>query len=153
MREVVAFEEHWTDKSATKTRDFGDPAKLFDGVIHVLQRDHRSGKQAVRRGLAEVSDPVVVGAGERVGDVGVFDQVEALGEPGRVEEGLIDPHRIHVAQASLRVGRPSGHRMPMGGVELADLVPGHAGAPDSPGAGCWSSMRAKDLAVDLQIRA
>ena len=86
-----------------KHAHLGDATKLLDRVIHVLQWDHRRRKKSVGRHLAEVRDPVVVGAGERVRDVRIFNQVEALGKPGWIEKGLVDTHRIHIAQTSLRV--------------------------------------------------
>src|SRR5271154_3985204 len=36
-------------------------------------------------------------------DVRVAHQKEALGEPGRVEQRLVDTHRVHVGKARLRV--------------------------------------------------
>src|ERR1700740_2040324 len=86
MSEVVTFDKHRPDECAAETRDLGDAAKLLDRVVHVLERNHRCRKQAIWLGLAKVRDPVVVGAGERVRDVRIFNQVEALGKPGRIEK-------------------------------------------------------------------
>src|SRR6202022_4212755 len=127
MSEVVTFDKHRPDECAAETWDLGDAAQLLDRVIHVLKRDHRRRKQSVWRGLAEVRDPVVVRAGERIRHVRIFDQVEALGKPGRIEKGLVDTHRIHIAQASLRVRSPLGHRMTQAWIEFTDFVPGHPG--------------------------
>src|ERR1700687_424019 len=103
MSEVVTFDKHRPDECAAETWDLGDAPQLFDRVIHVLERDHSRRKKSVWRGLAEVRDPVVVRAGERIRHVRIFNQVEALGKPGRIEKGLVDTHRIHIAQASLRI--------------------------------------------------
>ena len=132
---------------------FEDAAQFFDRVVHVLQRHHRRGEEPVRRGLAEVGDPVVVGARQRIGHVGVFDQVESLGEPGRIEEGLVHAHRVHVAQARLRVGGALGHRMAMRRVEFADVVPRHPGPPDGVARDVRVHGVAEHLAVDLEIEA
>src|SRR6478736_3887204 len=69
MGEVVPFDKHRPDECAAETCDLGDATKLLDRVIHILQWDHRRRKKSVGRDLAEVRDPVVVGAGERVRDV------------------------------------------------------------------------------------
>ena len=103
MSEVMPFDKHGPDECAAETWNLGDAAKLLYRVIHVLERDHRPRKQPVWRGAAEVRDPVVVRARERIRHVRILNQVEALGKPGRIEKGLVDTHRIHVAQASFRV--------------------------------------------------
>src|SRR5271156_3516514 len=80
MSEVVTFQKHRPDECAAKTWDPSDATKLFDRVIHVLQRNHRRPKQPGRRDLAEIREPVVVGACERVRHVRIFNQMEALGK-------------------------------------------------------------------------
>ena len=57
----------------------------------------------MRRRLAEIDDPVVVGARQRIGDVRIAHQKEPFGEPGRIQQRLVDPHRVHVGEAGLRV--------------------------------------------------
>ena len=76
MREVAALDEHRPQEGSAKRRDAGDPSQLLHGEIHVLERHHRGGEETLWRRGAEIGDPVVVGARERVGNVGVADEVE-----------------------------------------------------------------------------
>jgi len=61
--------------------------------------------------FTEIGDPVVVGACQRIGNVRITHEKEALGEPGRVKQRLIDPHRVHVGETSMRIRGTLGGRM------------------------------------------
>ena len=153
MREIVAFEKHRPNERRAKARNLCGAPKLLDGKVDVLQRNHRRGEQPVRRGFAEIRDPVVVGARKRIGDVGILYQVEALGEPRRIEQRLIDAHRIHVAQARLGIRCARGRCVSSVSVELADLVPRHPRPPDRVARDVGVHRVAEDLAVDLEVGA
>ena len=105
MVQVAILDERGADKDSAKGWNFGDAPQLLQREVDILKGQNRGGKQPVRRRLAEIRDPVVVGASQRVGDVGVFDQGKALGEPGRIEKRLVHAHRVHIAQPRLRVPR------------------------------------------------
>src|SRR5260370_13310631 len=89
MGEVVALEEHRPDEGAAKARHLRSPAQLFDRVVHVLYRNHRRCEETVWSNLAEIRDPVVVGARESISHVWIFYQVESFSEPGGIQESLI----------------------------------------------------------------
>ena len=130
-----------------------DPLQLLEREVHVLQRQDGGGEEPPRRRRAEVGDPVVVGAGQRIRHVGVAHEEEALGEPGRIQQRLVHAHRVHVGESSLRIPRALVHRMTGVRVQLADGVPGHAGAPQRMARQVGVRRVAEDLAVDLEIRA
>ena len=152
MGEIAAIDEHGADEHAPEACGLGDPRQLFEREVHVLQREHGGGEEAARRGGAEVRDPVVIGAGESVGGIGVLDEMEALGEPSGIQKGLVDAHGVHVAEPGLRILSALVDRMNGGWVERAHVVPRHAGAPDGM---TWNVPvpRVMDRpAIDLEVR-
>ncbi len=84
MVQIAVFDEHRPDEDGAERRHARDPLQFLQREIHVLQWQYRGGEQPVWRRLAEIGDPVVVGAGQRVSHVRVAHQKEPLGEPGRV---------------------------------------------------------------------
>src|ERR1700687_2110900 len=131
MSEVVTLQEHWSDEGAAKTRHLRSAAQLLDRVVHVLDGNHRSRKETIRRNLAEIREPVVIGTRQRIGHIGIFYKMKSLSEPGRIHESLVDTHRIHILQPRMRIGSARGHRMTSVRIKLPDLVPRHPGLPDS----------------------
>ena len=109
-------------------------------------------KSRLGAAYAEIGDPVVVGAGQGVSYVRVFDQGKTLGKPGGVEQGLIHPHRIHVPQARLRVRGAGVHSMAGIRVQGTDVVPGHPRPPDGMPGDVRRHSIAAHLAVDLEVR-
>jgi hypothetical protein len=79
--------------------------------------------------------------------------MEALGKACGIEKSLIDTHRIHIAQPRLWIGRAHGSRMPLAGIELADLIPGHPGSPDRVPRDIRVHSIPEHLAVNFQVRA
>src|SRR5215469_11114612 len=120
MVEVAILDKHWTDQDGANRWDARYPLQFLKREVHVLQRQYRGGEQPLWRRPAEIDDPVVVGAGQRIGDVGVAHQKEAFGEPGRVEQRLVNTHRVHVGKARLRIRGALGGRMLEMRVESAD---------------------------------
>ena len=82
--EIAVFDEHRPDEDRSDRLDPRHTLQFLEREIHVLQRQYGGGEQPLRRHLAEIGDPVVVGACQRVGHVGIAHQEEAFGEPGRV---------------------------------------------------------------------
>ena len=82
--QIAAFEKHRPDKDGAKTSHSRHPLQFLQCEIHVLQRQYRGGKKLLRRGLAEVGYPVVVGAGQRIRHIRVAHQKEPFGEPSRI---------------------------------------------------------------------
>src|ERR1700683_984511 len=78
--------------------------------------------------------------------------MKSLREPGRIQERLIDAHRIHVFEPRLRMRRAFDCRMPNAGIQFADLVPRHSRPPNRVPRNVRVHRVAKDLAVDLEIR-
>src|SRR5271169_883883 len=102
MVQVAILNEYGPNESPAEAINLVDPMQLLQGEVDVLEGKDRCREQAVRRCTAKVSDPVVVGASERVRDVRILDQRKALGEPRRIEKLLIHSYGVHVAQTSLR---------------------------------------------------
>jgi len=84
MVEVAVFDEHRPDEDGADGWKLRDPSQLFERKIHVLQGQYRGGEQPLWRRLAEIHDPVVVSARQRISDVRIAHQEETLGEPRRV---------------------------------------------------------------------
>src|SRR5271168_1451768 len=74
MVQITTFEKHRPDEDGAKTWHSRHPLQFLQCEIHVLQRQYRGGEKPLRRGLAEGSCPVVVGAGQRVSHVRVAHQ-------------------------------------------------------------------------------
>ena len=83
---------------------------------------------------------------------GSRDQEEALGEPGRVEQRLVDPHRVHIGQPGSWIPCALVHRVTHARIELADRVPGHARTPDGVARQVGVRASRTTLAIDLEIR-
>ena len=148
---IASLHEHGSEEDAPKARDSHDPLQFRQRIIHVLQGNHGRGIQTVGRSLAEVGDPVVIRPGQGVGAVRVLNQGKALGKPGRVEQGLIHAHGVHIPQPGLRVRRSLGHGVPGVGVELPDLLAGHARSPDGVAGDVGVNLVVVGLAVDFEV--
>ena len=129
------------------------PSQLLEREIHILQRQDRGGEEPLRCRFAEVDDPIIVGARERVGDVRVADLEEAFGEPGRIKQCAVDSHRVHIGKPGLRVRGALGGRMPRVRIEFSDRFPGHAGTPQRMARQVGVRAIAENLAVDLEVGA
>ena len=105
----------------------------------------------MRRRRAEIRDPVVIRARERMRGIRIGDEMKPLGEPGRIQERLVDTHRIHVGEARPRIPRRFVHRMPYARIQFTDLIPRHPGPPDRMARQVRVHRVAHDLAVDLEI--
>ena len=84
MVKIAVFEKDRPDENGADRRGPRHPSQLLQREIHVLQRQDCSGEHPVRGSLAEVDGPIAAGAYERVGDVRITDEEEALGKPDRV---------------------------------------------------------------------
>ena len=148
----MALEEHGTDECAAEARDAGDAAQFRERVVHVLQRQHCGGIESARVGTAEIRDPVIVGACQRIRGVRIRDQVKSLGKPGRVQERLIDAHRIHVRKPGSCVPCTLVHRVTHARIKFPDRVPAHTRPPDGVAWQVGVHRVAHDFAIDLEIR-
>src|SRR5258708_28523977 len=79
--------------------------------------------------------------------------MKAFGEPGRIEKGLINAHRVHILEPSLRIASPRAHRMSHARIEFTDIPPAEAGAPDRMARDVRIHRVAKHLAIDLEVTA
>ena len=84
MVQVAVFDKDRPDKHGAERRYARDPLQFLEREIHVLQRQDRGGEETLECGVAEIGDPVVVSAGQRIGHVRIAHQKEPFGEPGRV---------------------------------------------------------------------
>jgi hypothetical protein len=82
--EIAVFNEHRPDEDRSDRPDARHTLQFREREIHVLQRQYGGGEQPLRRHLAEIGDPVVVGARQRAGHVGIAHQEETFPEPSRV---------------------------------------------------------------------
>ena len=71
MIKVAVFEEHRPNEDGADRRDGRHPSQFLEREIHILQRQYGGGEEPLRCRFAEVGDPIVVGARERIGDVRV----------------------------------------------------------------------------------
>ena len=83
----------------------------------MLHRQDGSGNQPGGVLLREVPDPVVVRPRQGIGDVGVLNDGQVLGEQRGQQQRLVDAHRVHVGEAGLGVGGALGQGMGRLGVQ------------------------------------
>ena len=76
---------------------------------------------------------------------------EALGEPSRVEQRLVDPHRVEIGKPRLPIRSALGCRVFDMRVESTDGIPGYAGTPQGVARQVGVACVAEDLTVDLEI--
>ena len=107
-----------------------DAVELALRERQALQRQHRDRVESPVARSREVGDPVVVRAREHVGGDGVFDERVVLEKQRRVHDRVVDPERVHVGEPGARVARAGIDRVRSRRVERADVVEGHARAPD-----------------------
>src|SRR6202012_387820 len=81
----------------------------------------------------------------------IVDQVKALCEPGRIQECLVDAHWVHVGEACGWLPRPLVHWMTFSRIQCADVIPGHARAPDRMTRQVRVHRVTHDFTVDLEI--
>ena len=83
----------------------GHPPQLGDRLLDALDGEDGAGEEPPPVGPAVVVDPVVVGAGQRAGRLGVLDEGQS-DEPGREEHHLIGAERVHVAKPGVGLAAP-----------------------------------------------
>src|ERR1043166_141340 len=111
MGEIIPLDKRGPDKSPTKAWDLCNTIKLLDGKLHVLQWQHRSGKEPLWGRLAQVGNPIVVRPRQRIGYIRVFDQRKTLCEPRGIEKRLVYTHGVHVTKSRRHVPSALVHRM------------------------------------------
>jgi len=81
---------------------FDHTAHFFDRFIDILQRKGSDAEETVRVGLTEICYPVVICTTGSGGELGVVEV--AVDEPqARIEEGDLDPFKIHVFGTDMRI--------------------------------------------------
>src|SRR5207249_10581274 len=99
--EVVAAVGVWADEDAAEAELAHAAARLGDGGLDVDHGDRADADQPLGGRGAVVVQPVVVRAAEALGDPGRRVADGAAG--GGVEDGDIDPLRVHVREARAAV--------------------------------------------------
>ena len=85
----------------------GHPAELLDRVLDALDGQDRAGEEPAPVGGAVIVDPVVVGAGQHTGGLGIPHEGQPH-EPRREEHDLVGAEGVHVAQPRVRIAT-AGH--------------------------------------------
>src|ERR1051326_3608735 len=89
-------------KAAAHPELFARIAHLLDRKLDRLHRQHRDPEQPVWVRLAVIREPAVVGAAPRRGELRVLDRPGEETE-ARIKEGGVDPVRVHIDDAGMRI--------------------------------------------------
>src|SRR5215468_759305 len=80
---------------------------LGDGVVYVEHRNHSGADQFAGINLAKLVEPVVIGAGQGGGELGVHGRyAEYIQSPARIEHRKIDSLLIHGVELNSRAPAP-----------------------------------------------
>src|SRR5206468_4263481 len=92
----------WPDEAAAEAQLLLGKPHLRNREVDRLQRQHRDAEEAVRIGLAVISEPAVIGATDRGGQFRIVDRAGEEAE-ARIEKGGVDAVGIHVGNALVRI--------------------------------------------------
>ncbi len=148
---VALLDKHRPDKRPAETGDIGHALQFLQGKVHILQGEHGHSVKPLWGRLTKIRHPAVVGPSQGVGNIRVMHQRKSLSEPSGIEQGLINAHRIHVPQPSLRFPRAFVHGMTGLGIQLANRFPRHPGAPQCMARQVDIRRIPVHLAVDFEV--